>query len=79
MDLQTRKLTLIQEFLKIQNEELITRIEKLLYTKPQLNEKGFQPMSMKELDKRIDKSLDDSENDRVTKATDLLEEIKGWN
>ena len=79
MDLQTRKLTLIQEFLKIQNEEIIFRIEKLLYTKSQQDDKNLQPMSMKEFDKRIDQSLDDSKNDRVIKATDLLEEIKGWN
>jgi len=79
MDLQTRKLTLIQEFLKIQNEEIIFRIEKLLYTKPHQENENSQPMSMKEFDKRIDQSLDDSENDRVTKATDLLEEIKEWN
>lgn len=78
MDLQTRKLTLIQEFLKIQNEELILRIEKLLYSKSQLDKKNPQPMSVKDFEKRIDLSLDDSKNDRVIKATDLLEEIKGW-
>lgn len=30
MDLQTRKITFVQEFLKIQSEEVIIRLEKLL-------------------------------------------------
>jgi len=30
MDLQTRKLELIQEFLKIQSEDVILRLEKVL-------------------------------------------------
>ena len=77
MDLQSRKLSLIQEFLTIQNEEIISIIEKVLKFKTFNTE--FQQMSIEELNKRIDVSLEDSKNDKVIDATKLLEEIDGWN
>lgn len=75
MDIQTRKIEFVQEFLKLQSEKKITQLENILRMK---EDTQFQPMSMEEFNKRIDKSLSDSENDRVTKADDLLEEVKKW-
>lgn len=66
-----RKIAFVQEFLKLKNEEKITQLENILRTKEGTQ---FQPMSREEFNKRIDKSLSDSENDRVTEADDLLEE-----
>lgn len=71
MDIQARKIAFVQEFLKLKNEEKITQLENILRTKEGTQ---FQPMSREEFNKRIDKSLSDSENDRVTEADDLLEE-----
>ena len=74
MDIQTRKIQFVQAFLKLQSEKVIYRFEELLKSE---NE-DFKPMTMKEFNKRIDKSLLDSKNDSVTEATELLNEIKEW-
>lgn len=39
---------------------------------------GLRPMTVAELSERIDKSMDDSNNDRVTTSSDLIEEIEKW-
>ncbi len=73
MDIQTRKIEFVQEFLKLQNEELISRFENLLRSN-----KEFKPMSIDELNIRIDKSIDDSDNDRLITSKDLMTEIEQW-
>lgn len=35
-------------------------------------------MSIEELNKRIDKSMEDSKNEKLTKSSDLIAEIKEW-
>ncbi|WP_434979010.1 hypothetical protein [Daejeonia sp. YH14] len=42
MDIQTRKLEFIQEFLKVQSEDLISRLERILNKK----EDEFKPFSL---------------------------------
>ncbi len=73
MDIQTRKIEFVQEFLKIQNEELITRFEQLLEANSDI-----EPMSMEEFNTRIDNSLLDSENNNITENEALINEIKQW-
>jgi hypothetical protein len=74
MDIQTRKLEFIQEFVKIQSEELISRLERILKS----NDDNFEPFSLEEFNSRIDHSLQDSKKDRVTESNELLSEIKEW-
>jgi len=72
MDLQTRKISFVQEFLRIQNEGIISGLEKFLKNrKSEIFEKNLKPMELDQFYNEIDKALDDSENDRVIKATDL--------
>lgn len=79
MDLQTRKLIFIQEFLRIQNEDIISGLEKMLKKRrAELYEKKLKPMSIEQFNADIDKSLEDSANDSVISARDLKEEIKKW-
>jgi hypothetical protein len=79
MDLQTRKISFVQEFLSIQSEEVISRLEKYLKKEKEINiDKEFSPMTMKEFESRIDQSMEDSKNGRVIEAKILLEEIKKW-
>jgi len=79
MDLQTRKLSFIQEFLRVQNEDIISGLEKMLKKrKAELYEENLEPMSMEQFNADIDQSLEDSANDRVISARDLKEEIKKW-
>ena len=80
MDLQTRKLKLIQEFLKVQSEEVISQLEKILKKENTKSEQeGFRPMTIEEFNSRIDQSMDDSKNGRLIEANDLKAKIDKWN
>lgn len=73
MDIQTRKIEFIQEFLKIQSEEAIAQFENLLKKKKiSDSEDLFKPMSIEELNKRIDKSEEDFKNDKYKSSSQLL-------
>ena len=79
MDLNARKTEFIQEFLKLQSEEAIARLEKVLKKERKLNRnKDLQPMSKKEFHSRIDQSMEDSKEGKLTEADDLLAEIEKW-
>jgi len=77
MDIQTRKIEFIQEFLKLQNEELISRLENLLRASKSKND-DFKQMTTDELNSRVDQSMNDSKNDRLTNSDDLIAEIEKW-
>ena len=65
MNIEARKIEFIQEFLKLQSEETISRLEKIL--KKEINaseEQVFEPMTIEELNKRIDQSESDFKNNR---------------
>ncbi|HKK39247.1 MAG TPA: hypothetical protein VJ949_07505 [Cryomorphaceae bacterium] len=78
MDLQTRKLEFIQEFLKLQNADAISRLEKLLKVEKVWDRDDLKAMSPEEFKGRIDRSIADSENGRLTELSKLLSEIEGW-
>ncbi len=79
MDLQSRKISFVQEFLDLQNEEIISLFEKLLrWEKKKLTQKELTPMTFEELNKRIDTALEDSKNGRLTESDKLLSEIEKW-
>ena len=74
MDLQTRKLNFIQDFLKLESEKTIAQFEKLLRNTV-VKDLEMSPMMVTEFHKRIDQSLEDG---KVTDANDLLIEIEKW-
>ena len=79
MDLQTRKISFVQEFLNLQNEEIILQFEKLLRrAKKKISSKELKPMTLEEFNLRIDTSLEDSEKGRLTESGKLLSEIEKW-
>jgi len=79
MDIQTRKIEFVQEFLKVQSEDLIKQLEKILKKEYKTSEKEeFKPMSIEELNERIDKSTEDSQNGRLIKASDLKAKMEKW-
>ncbi|WP_147676071.1 hypothetical protein [Algibacter pacificus] len=80
MDLQTRKLEFIQEFLKIQSEDVISRLEKILKKENKNSDNGdLKPMTIEEFNSRIDTSMEDSENGRLTESSELKANIDKWN
>ena len=79
MDLQTRKISFVQEFLSIESEEIISRLEKYLKKEKKINiDKEFSPMTMEEFHNRINQSMQDSKAGRVIEAKKILQEIKKW-
>ena len=80
MDLQTKKLELIQEFLKIQSEAVISRLEKIMRKENKISEdKDFKPMTIEEFDSRIDQSMEDSKSGRLDEASEFKAKIDKWN
>lgn len=79
MDLQSRKISFVQEFLSIESEEIISRLENFLKKEMKVNTaKEFSLMTMEEFQNRIDQSMENSKNGRVISSKDLLKEIKEW-
>jgi hypothetical protein len=77
MDLQARKISFVQEFLRLKNEEIISGLESMLKKKKsEIYENELNQMSLENFNKEIDQALKDSENDRVIKATDLKSKFK---
>jgi hypothetical protein len=79
MDLEARKITFVQEFLRLQNVEIVSGLEKLLRKKKaELIDNNFKPMTMEQYDAEIDQAMEDSKNGRMIKATDLKAKIQKW-
>ncbi len=79
MNIQVRKISLIQEFLRINNEELIDKIDKFLHIeKNKIYEKELKAMSEKDLNSMIDQAEDDIANGRVVEAKNLTKDIGKW-
>jgi predicted HicB family RNase H-like nuclease len=78
MDIQARKISFVQEFLKLNSEEAIVSLEELLKQLKSKPKKEAKPMSMKEFNARIDRALDDAENGRVLTLDELQKEMASW-
>lgn len=74
MDIQLRKLNLITYLAQLQDESLLNEIEE--YILSELGQGDYnKPFSIEELNERIDQSLEDSKNNRVTESNELLSDI----
>ncbi|RRO26141.1 hypothetical protein [Flavobacteriaceae bacterium 14752] len=80
MNLETRKISFIQEFLRLQNEEIVSGLEKFMHQrKAELIDEDIKPMTMEQYNAEIDQAMEDSKNGRMIKATDLKAKIQKWN
>lgn len=79
MDLKTKKLHFVQEFLRIRDESLIDKLRDLLQLeRKKLLDKEMNAPSEKELNAMIDSAEQDSEQGRLTSAQALKNEIDTW-
>jgi chemotaxis protein CheY-P-specific phosphatase CheC len=76
MDLQTRKLEFIKEILKIKSEKVLVQLEKLLSKEHKLVVDEVYPMTIEELNNRVDKSEEDFKNNKFSSTSDLLNRYK---
>ncbi len=79
MNLEARKLLIIEKFIHIQNDEIISKVEKLLAKVKVTKKKNiFQPMPTIEFNKRIDQSMEDSKKGNLISNDELISEIERW-
>lgn len=79
MDLQIRKTQFVQEFLRLNNENILIKLEELLKTeKTKLYKDDPEPISLEELNWMIDRAEDDVKNNRIRSVYDLKKDIKSW-
>jgi hypothetical protein len=79
MNLEARKISLVQEFLRIDNEKIINALENLLHkSKSEIFEQNLKPMSLEQFNQEIDDAIDDEKNNRLTEAKDLKGKIQKW-
>jgi hypothetical protein len=75
MGIEALKLEFLQRILKVQDEEVIRRLDMLL-THEEM--KSPIPMTMDEFNQQIEEAEQDILAGRVTETSALLDEIKGW-
>lgn len=79
MDIQSKKIQFIEDFIRISDENIINKLVEFLKTETRRKaEKEPKPFSMKEFDELIDQSEADSRNGREISARDLKKEIDSW-
>jgi hypothetical protein len=79
MDIQTRKLNFVQEFLRLRNIKLIKKLERiLLEDKVRDYEANLKPFSIDSFNQMINKSIDDSKQGNVVDVRELKESVKKW-
>ncbi len=79
MEIELRKIHFIQDFLRIDNEKTIEKLETLL--KQEKRNKYIEnpkTMSIDDLNEMIDRAEKDSQNNRLTSAEQLDKEIDSW-
>ena len=79
MDIQTRKIHFIQDFLKYANDNMLTRFEEMLkQERKNAFENEIKPMTLKEYEQRMERAVEDVKNNRVKSARNLKNEIVTW-
>ncbi len=79
MDIQTKKINFVQEFLRLKDEEVINKLDSLLkLEKKKKFEQEARPYSEEEFNAIIDKSEKDSKDGKVISADDLKNIIDTW-
>jgi len=79
MDIQARKIEFIQKLLKVQSEEVISRLENILRKEiNSSNNDDLKPITVEEFNTRIDKSMEDSKKGRLVEASGLKAQIEKW-
>jgi hypothetical protein len=79
MNIQARKLELIEEFLRISDENLITKLESFIRHEKKISlESKLKPMTINEFHEMIDQAKKDSDEGRVISHQELRNKVKTW-
>jgi uncharacterized protein with von Willebrand factor type A (vWA) domain len=73
MEIEAKKIKLVQDILKLEDEALLTELEQLLKHKRFISHKDyFVPMSFEDLEGRFDKAVSDVDSGRYKRSEELL-------
>ena len=79
MELQTRKIQFIQDVLRLKNEKILQKLEKLLrLEKAKQIKEDFSQMTLEEFNDLIDSAENDDMNNRLFNAGEILKDIDSW-
>jgi len=79
MNIDARKLTIIEKFIHIQNDDIIKQFENILeLTKDTHKKEKVKSFTINEFNLRIKKSMEDSKSGKLIRHEDLKSEIKKW-
>lgn len=79
MNIEARKLVLIEEFLHIQDESLINKLESFIREERKIShERNLCPIPLNEFYEMIDRALRDSESGKVISHKELIKKVKTW-
>jgi hypothetical protein len=77
MDIQARKIQFVKNFLDINNEKIISKLEGILKNEIEVTLE-LKRMSSYELKRRISQSIMDAESGRFIEQSELEHEIEKW-
>ena len=79
MELQDRKIHFVQEFLRLNDEQIINTLERTLQSeKTKLYSGEVIPYTLDAFNKKIDRAEEDAKNGRVRTTDQLKNEMKSW-
>ena len=79
MDLETKKIRFLREVLRLNNDKIIDKLERVLHQeRKKSGEDEPGEMSLEAFNSLIDKAEDDSKNDRLYNAGNILKDIDEW-
>ena len=79
MNIQARKLILIEEFLRINDESLITKLELFIRLEKKVaHERSLRPMTLDDFHEMIDQAKRDSDEGRVISHQELKKKVATW-
>lgn len=77
MDIQARKLVLIEEFLRISDENLIIKLESFIKQEKMVShERNLKPMTLDEFHEMINQAKQDSDAGRTISHDELKKKVK---
>lgn len=79
MDLQARKLEFIGEYIRLADEKIILKLEKLLRSeKEKAVKSGLKPLTQPEMDNMIEESENDIRKGNVLSHQSVKQEVLNW-
>jgi hypothetical protein len=79
MDIQTKKLKLIEDFLRINDEKLLDKLDLLIKEESALvNSSNLNPMTQNEFHQMVHEAIEDYEKGHIVTQEELEKEVLSW-